>query len=80
MPWLISLQNVLVLLVIPSRYDQTCSPMLTISQDGRWKGSFALDIITELSFFGVSTYLVLGLKMAYNLKAVVVCAFGVRLP
>jgi hypothetical protein len=46
----------------------------------RWIYVAAVDIATEVAIFGLSIYLVAGLKMALKLKATVVMAFAVRLP
>ncbi|KAH8801763.1 hypothetical protein F5884DRAFT_527266 [Xylogone sp. PMI_703] len=46
----------------------------------RWKVSVALDMITEAALFGCCMYLVVGLKMSWSLKTVVVVAFSIRLP
>jgi hypothetical protein len=46
----------------------------------RWQFIGALDMITELSLFLISVYLVWGIQMSMKSKAIVVCAFGCRLP
>lgn len=46
----------------------------------RWQYVCALDIITEISIFAMSIYLVFGLQMAIRMKAMVVLAFALRLP
>lgn len=44
------------------------------------KAISALDMITEGALFFISIYIVTGLGMSFYLKAIVVCAFGIRLP
>lgn len=46
----------------------------------RWVYICALDIATELAIFGLSIYLVAGLKMSMKMKGTVVMAFAIRLP
>lgn len=46
----------------------------------RWQVVGALDIITEAALFLISVYLVWGIQMSMKSKAIVVCAFGCRLP
>lgn len=46
----------------------------------RWQVITAFNIISEATIFGMSIYLVFGLRMALSQKSVVVSAFGMRLP
>jgi hypothetical protein len=46
----------------------------------RWQFIGALDIVTEAALFLLSLYLVWGIQMSIKSKAIVVCAFGCRLP
>lgn len=55
--------------------DDHCSGLFS-----RWQFIGALDIMTEVALFCMSVYLVYGLQMSMKSKAIVVGAFGVRLP
>ncbi|KAE9371832.1 hypothetical protein N431DRAFT_377866, partial [Stipitochalara longipes BDJ] len=46
----------------------------------RWQIVTAFNIISEAAIFGMSIFLIFGLKMALSQKTIVVSAFGMRLP
>jgi len=46
----------------------------------RWQFIAALDIVTEAALFAISLYLIWGIQMSMKSKAIVVTAFGCRLP
>ena len=46
----------------------------------RWQVVTAFNIISEAAIFGMSIFLVFGLRMPLSQKSVVVTAFGMRLP
>jgi hypothetical protein len=46
----------------------------------RWQVVTAFNIISEAAIFGMSIYLVWGLRMPLSQKSIVITAFGMRLP
>lgn len=75
----------------PWMMDEACNNMvafprsvwtgsLTDAQFLRWKLIGAFDIATELALFVMAIYLVVDLRMPFQLKAFVVSAFAFRLP
>ncbi|KAH8755894.1 hypothetical protein F5882DRAFT_367530 [Hyaloscypha sp. PMI_1271] len=46
----------------------------------RWQVITAFNIISEVAIFGMSFFLVEGLRMPLSQKAIVIAAFGIRLP
>lgn len=53
---------------------------LIIRQLLRWQLIGAFDIVTELALFAMAVYLLMGLRMPFQLKAFVISAFAFRLP
>lgn len=46
----------------------------------RWQVITAFNIISEVAIFGMSFFLVAGVRMPLSQKAIVIAAFGIRLP
>jgi hypothetical protein len=46
----------------------------------RWQIIAAFNIISEVAIFGMSFFLVAGLRMPLSQKSIVIVAFGIRLP
>ena len=57
--------------------DQAANRALQATQ---WAGIGTFDVITELAIFSVSVYMVSTLQMSFKSQAIVVFAFGCRLP
>lgn len=53
---------------------------LTCSQFPRWQAITAFDVITEMLLFGLSLYILRGVKMKFTNTLIVVFAFALRLP
>ena len=54
--------------------------MLISGKATRWESIVGFDILTELSLFCLSIYLVATLQMAVKNKLIIVLVFGLRLP
>jgi len=51
-----------------------------VLQISRWQAAYSFDIFTELALFAVAIYMTLRLQLSFSKKAVVLLAFGLRLP
>lgn len=47
---------------------------------GRWEAVAVFDILTEVGLFATAIYLLANLRLSLEKKALVIFAFGLRLP